>query len=157
MHATATATGTDFVQKPDFRILDTLARVCARHDKLYCYPSHETIARLIWEFTGRTISTRSLCRHLGALQRDGWIKRQRRHRTGTDGKLELHSTLYMLTARAVKWCRALGIKLWIFQTAALKSLIDIALPLVAETLAQENKLYNKKPPRRALNLHAGGR
>jgi hypothetical protein len=146
---TATATGNDYVQKPDFRILDMLARICAKHGKLYCYPSHQTIAELVFKFTGRSISTRSLSRHLGALERDGWLARTRRHTTGKAGELELHSTLYLLTKRTVKFCRSLGIKLWNFSLPAAKSLISIALPLLAENLARESQSNYGRPPQRA--------
>ncbi len=54
--------------------------------------------------------------HLSALERDGWIRRTRRHRRSSAG-LELHSTLYVLLPRAfsalrrmlrgaVQWTRA---------------------------------------------------
>ncbi len=129
----------DYVQKPDMRILMVLARLCTKFDKLYCYPSMETIAELVFKFTGRAISERTMCRHLGALERDGWLKRQRRHERDINGELQLHSSLYMLTKRTVTWMRSLGTKLWIWSAERVKSLIHIALPLVAETLAQETK------------------
>jgi len=96
----------DYVAKPDFRILHVLTRICARHEKLYCYPSAQTIIELVLKFTGRSISLRSLSRHIGALERDGWLRRTRRHKTGLMGELELHSTLYMMTRRTVKWARS---------------------------------------------------
>lgn len=142
----------DYVAKPDFRVLDVLARICTKYGKLYCYPSHRTIAELVFKFTGRSISTRSLCRHLGALERDGWIGRQRRHRTDLSGELELHSTLYLLSKRTVRWCRALASTVWNWSTAAAKSLIDYAVPVLAETLARESNLNHqrrrKPPPKR---------
>jgi hypothetical protein len=141
----------DYVRNPHMVVLDTLSRICAKHDKLYCYPSMHTLSELIHKFTGRSLSTRSLCRHLGALERDGWIGRQRRHKTGPTGELELHSTMYILTARSVKFCRALGTKLWVFSRSAAKSLIDHALPFLAETLARESKSTTHRaaqaPPR----------
>jgi hypothetical protein len=106
----------------------------------------KTIAYFVFRFTGRTISTRSLCRHLGALERDGWITRQRRHKTGSDGALELHSTLYVMTARTVKFCRSTGIKLWITSVSVAKDLIHIALPAVAETLARDHHSNYRRPP-----------
>jgi len=136
----------DYVAKPDFRILHILTRICARHEKLYCYPSYQTIRELVMKFTGRSISLRSLSRHMGALQRDGWIGRTRRHKTGLMGELELHSTLYMMTKRTVKWARSVASNVWNWSTAAARSLIDIALPLVAENLTREN---NSTTPRAA--------
>lgn len=132
-----TRTGADYVDKPDFRVLDILARLCARFEKLYCYPSHQTLCELVFKFTGRRMSTRTLCRHLGALERDGWLGRQRRHETNMRGALELHSTLYVLTKRSVKWARSVASNVWNWSTGAAKSLLDIALPVVAQTLARE--------------------
>ncbi len=142
-----------YVAKPDFRILLVLARLCNYHDKLYCYPNPRTIRDLVFRFTGRVLSNRTLSRHVGALDRDGWIRRQSRHDTGPTGELELHSNLYILTRRTVKWCRSLGTKLWNFSIPAAKSLIDIALPFVAETLAQAHHSTSHRaahgPPKRA--------
>ncbi len=139
----------DYVDTPDLRILHVLTRLCAYHSKLYCYPNYQTIREMIEKFTGRRISARSLARHLGALERDGWIGRQRRHTTDARGELELHSTLYMLTARACKLARATASTVWQWSTAAAKSLMDIALPLVAESLTREsnsNHQQRRKPP-----------
>ena len=142
----------DYVATPDMRILHVLARLCARFEQLYCYPSHQTIRELAFRFTGRSISARSLCRHLGALERDGWITRRRRHERGRDGNLVLHSTLYVLRKRAIKFARATISSVWNWSTGAAKRLMDIAVPFLAETLAQGDQIYTqrrqKPPPKR---------
>jgi DNA-binding HxlR family transcriptional regulator len=142
---------TDYVQKPDFRVLDIIGRLCVKFEKLYCYPNQKTLCELVFKFTGRSISVRSLCRHLGALERDGWIVRQRRHETNTSGELELHSTLYYLTKRAVQWMRSVSSNVWNWSTAAAKSLLHIALPTMAKHLAQEHHSHTHRaaraPPR----------
>lgn len=147
-----TRTGADYVDTADFRILLVLARLCTRHEKLYVYPKLQTIRELVFRFTGRSISERSLCRHLGALERDGWLGRQRRHETNRYGGLTLRSTLYMLTRRTVKWMRSLGTNLWAFSRPAAKSLIRVALPILAETLARESYSHPRSaaqaPPKR---------
>ncbi len=145
--------GEDYVRTADFRVLDILARLALYKKQLYCYPSLQTIRELVFKFTGRSISERSLCRHLGALERDGWIGRQRRHETNRHtGELVLHSTLYLLTKRTVKWCRSVSSNVWNWSTATAKSLIDMALPVLAETLARENRSNTqrrrKPPPKR---------
>ena len=142
----------DYVATPDMRILLVLARLCTRQDKLYTCPSLQTIRELVWRFTARSISQRSLCRHLGALVRDGWITRQRRHRTSALGTLELHSTLYIMRRRTVKWVRSLGTNLWAFSLEAARSLMHIAMPELAQTLAQDVYSYTHRaahgPPKR---------
>jgi len=139
---------TNYVKTPDLRALHVITRLCAYHSKLYCYPTYETLKELIEKFTGRRVSVRSLARHLGALERDGWLRRQRRHKTGPTGELQLHSTLYMMTKRACSFARATISDVWQWSTGALKSLMDIALPLVAETLDRENKSYDQRPRKR---------
>lgn len=142
----------DYVTTPDMRILHVLARECAHVSKLYCYPSGQTIVEWVFKFTGRRMSRRTLWRHLGALQRDGWLGRQRRHKTDLRGELELHSTLYVLTARALRYLRATISDVWKWSTAAAKSLMHIAVTEVAERLARESNSHlqqrQKPPPKR---------
>jgi len=142
----------DYVATPDMRILHVLARLCARHEKLYCYPSGQTIVELVWKFTGRRMSRRTLWRHTGAMERDGWLGRTRRHETGDQGQLVCHSTLYVLTRRALKYLRATISNVWNWSTGAAKSLIHIAVTEVAERLARESKSHSNRaaraPPKR---------
>ncbi len=139
---------TDYVATPDMRILHVLARLCARHKKLYCYPSGQTIVEMVWKFTGRRMSRRTLWRHTGALERDGWIGRTRRHETGERGELVLHSTLYVLTRRALQMLRATMSDVWRWSTGAARSLIHIAVTEVAERLARENNSHYQRPLKR---------
>lgn len=92
----------DYVATPDFRLVVTLWGLATSHGKLWAYPSQTTLTALVRRFHGRALSRRSASRHLGALERDNWIRRVRRHRRARDGSLELHSTLYHLTRRAIR-------------------------------------------------------
>ncbi len=139
---------TDYVATPDMRILHVLARLCARYETLYCYPSGQTIVEMVWKFTGRRMSRRTLWRHTGALERDGWIGRQRRHETGERGELVLHSTLYVLTRRALTYLRATISFVWDWSTGAAKSLMNIAVTEVAERLARESYSHYQRPRKR---------
>jgi len=141
----------DYPRNPNALVLLTLAGLCVAHTKLYCYPSQATILELMEKRYGRRMSARSLNRHLGALERDGWLRRQRRHETAQDGSLRLHSTLYLLIRRAVTALRNLTSNVWSWSTGALKSLTHIALPVLAETLTRDGHSYvqqRRKPPPR---------
>lgn len=91
------------VQNPDLRLVQTLTGLAAHHGKTYCIPNQQTILHLMKQHTGRHMATRTLNRHLGALERDGWLERVRRHKRGRTGALELHSTLYRLKRRCLAW------------------------------------------------------
>jgi hypothetical protein len=122
------ARANDYVRHPDLRILETLCRLASWRCRTWCYPSLKTIGELSLMFTKRFFPERTLCKHLGALVRDGWLRRQRRHTTAKDGSLELHSTLYVMTARAWFWAKGLGLNVQNRYTAARNSLPLIALP-----------------------------
>src|SRR6266508_3494463 len=123
---------TDYVSKPDLRILDTLTGLCAHQGRLYTKVHYAKIIELVERFTGRRLSPRSLSRHLGALVRDGYIRRQRRHDTALTGELILRCSLYALCRRAVQRARNLTSNVWNWSTAQAMSLISVALPLMAE-------------------------
>lgn len=97
-----TAPACDYVRHPDMRILSLLAGHSASFKKLWSYPNQETICKLFVRLYGRDMSRRSLNRHLGALERQGYVQRVRRHKRARSGVLELHSTLYMLRRRAIR-------------------------------------------------------
>lgn len=92
------------VQNADSRILETLAGLAGHHGRTWCYPSQEKLLELLKRFTGRTMSRRHLCRHLKALERDGYLRRIRRHKRARNGSLWLRSTCYVLGGRWL--CRA---------------------------------------------------
>jgi hypothetical protein len=92
----------DYVIAPDFRLVNLLFGLAASFGKLWAYPSQDKLRDLLQRFHGRTMSARTVNRHLGGLVRDGWIKRLRRHRRGTDGVMVMHSTLYTFTRRAIR-------------------------------------------------------
>lgn len=94
------------VNRPDLQILTALS-VCAGHyGKLYCYPSQDKI--LSWlARQGRRMSRRTLNRHMRALERQGWIKRRRRHHNDKVRGFVFRSTLYELTRRSMRWLAGL--------------------------------------------------
>lgn len=93
---------TTYVQHADFRIVNLLFGLATRHDKLWCYPSQDKITELVGRFHGRAMSRRTACRHLGALERDGWLKRVRRHRYDAARGYTFRSTLYTITRKTLR-------------------------------------------------------
>jgi len=91
---------TDYVVTPDLRVISILTGLADHFGREWCKPNQDKICELMKRFHGRIMSRRNLNRHLGALERDGWIERIRRHRRARDGSLELHSTCYRLKRRA---------------------------------------------------------
>jgi hypothetical protein len=144
----------DWVQTFDLRVLHTLCRLCTYNEKLFCFPNHQTIREMVWKFYGRRLSARSMSRHLGALERDGWLRRERRTSKLPSGELDLHSTVYFMTARTVKWAASLGIKLWTKSVKAAKSLIEFAGPLLAEILPRGDQSYFERRAKRQLKNKA---
>lgn len=89
----------DTVINPDTRIVEVLAGLAAHTFKTWCFPSQEKLLELLYKFTGRTMSRRTLNRHLAALERDGHISRKRRHIRDKKLGLILRSTLYTIGGR----------------------------------------------------------
>ncbi len=87
------------VKNPDSRICEVLAGLAAHHRRYWCYPSQTKICELLQRFTGRIMSKRTLNRHLAALERDGQIRRKRRHHHDKHRGMVLRSTLYTIAGR----------------------------------------------------------
>lgn len=87
------------VVNPDTRICEVLAGLAAHHRKTWCYPTQEKILQLLKQFTGRVMARRSLNRHLAALERDGQIRRIRRHHATKQHGWTMRSTLYVIGGR----------------------------------------------------------
>lgn len=96
---------TSYVINPRMEILGVLIGGAKRHGKEHYFPCGETILKQYHWHTARELCVRALWNHLGALERDGYINRIRRHVRGPDGNLELHSTCYQLKRRAWGWLR----------------------------------------------------
>lgn len=99
------------VLNPDQRIAEVLLGLMGWARKTYVYPAQATILRLTREFTGRTMSRRTLNRHLRALCRDGLLRRVRRLAERPADVLHIRTTLYFpggrFLARASRLTRAL--------------------------------------------------
>lgn len=91
------------VKNPSFALLHQIAAAIAYFRKRYCYPSQDELRARVARHCGWRVSLRTLNRHLKALEQDGYITRLRRHRNVKGKGLEMHSTLYTLTAKAWRW------------------------------------------------------
>lgn len=89
----------DAVRNPDSRICEVLAGLAAHNFKTWCYPSQEKLCELLKRFTGRDMARRTLNRHLNALERDGMLRRVRRHHHDKQRGMVLRSTLYIIAGR----------------------------------------------------------
>lgn len=80
-------------------VLDTLVGIGRKNGKGYCYPSQKSILELMKRFHNMEFSRRTLNRELKFLELEGYIKRVRRHRRGSDGRMKFASTLYKFTGK----------------------------------------------------------
>lgn len=90
------------VQRPDLRVIAVLLGLAQQSGRRYVYPSQAWIVKHLRAWQGRTMCRRTLGYHLVALEKSGWLRRQRRHRAGAGG-MEFHSSLYVIGQRAWSW------------------------------------------------------
>lgn len=98
----------DYVRRPELRLVAIISGLCTHYGKMYVFPSQEKLLQLLAKRYGVKMSLRTLNRHLGALERDFYIRRVRRHkltRGPTGPRLLLRSTLYKMTARSIGWTK----------------------------------------------------
>jgi hypothetical protein len=142
----------DYVQKPDMRIVDVLQGLAGINGKGWVKVRYTKILELLWKFHRRRMSARSLARHLGAFEDQGYIVRRRLHETGYRGELVLRPTLYTFARRAWQRLRNLTRIVHHLSTNTAKLLSGIAVPELAETLTASGYIYDrqrrKAPPKR---------
>ena len=100
----------DSIEGPLQAVAETLSSVCSKYGKAYCYPSQETILKLVDEYHGIEISRRTLNRVLFWLEDHGYFKRTRRHRAGPNGRILFATTMYELKKKL--FIRLNSIKKW---------------------------------------------
>lgn len=93
------------VQNGDYRIISLLCGLAGVHKKRYVFPSQEWILGKLSKFYGRVMSRSTLCRHMSALERDGYLKRTKRHTRGDHGNILFRSTLYQITRKSLRFAR----------------------------------------------------
>lgn len=93
------------VKHPDPRILGVITGLAAHYGKSHCQPTQATLLRLVEKFTGRTMSRRTLNRHLRTLENEQYIRRIRRHRRDPKRGFVMRSTCYVPMWRT---CRRLA-------------------------------------------------
>ena len=117
------------IEGPLQAVAETLCSVCSKYEKAYCYPSQETIIRLIDEYHGIKICRRTLNRILRWLEDRGYFKRTRRHRAGPNGKMLFATTMYELKKKIFirlnsmrKWADRVSLPLRVTVRAQYRSL-----------------------------------
>ena len=98
----ATQATNDYVKRPRTELVRLLVELAGHYKKRYCWPSQDKICELFETRHGIHLSRRSLNSQLGALERDGWINRTRRHRIEPGRGMAFRSTLYTFTHKAMR-------------------------------------------------------
>lgn len=89
----------------DYRIISLLCGLAGVHKKRYVFPSQEWILTKLSKFYARSMSRSTLCRHMAALERDGYLKRTKRHTSDKQGGILFRSTLYQITRKSLRFAR----------------------------------------------------
>lgn len=92
----------------DYRITSLLCGLAGYYGKRYVFPSQDWILKKLAVLYGRSMSRSTLCRHMSALERDGWIKRTQRHTRDPRGGILFRSTLYQLTRKTLRFARSMS-------------------------------------------------
>jgi len=127
----------DSIEGATHAVTETLVSICSKYMKAYCFPSQETIRRLVKERHGIEICLRTLNYILRWLEDHKFIKRTRRHRAGPNGKILFSTTMYELKKKI--FIRLNSIKKWIDR---------VTLPLRVQVRAQyksrrKNEIYSE--------------
>ena len=134
------------VRNPDIRIMETLAGLAGKYERTWCYPSQEKILELLRKFTGRALSRRHLNRHLRALERDGLIRRVRRHIRDKTRGLLLRSTVYVLAGRWLARVRQLVVAAarWAVNPHRIKPSLPVPQPAQHVNISQALSLRSRR-------------
>ena len=96
----AAAVLNDYVRKPDLRVLAVIVGLGGYLGRLWFPVSQAKQLQLLRDRYGLKMSRRHLNRQLGALARDGYVRRIRRHKRGPGGRIDMHATVYAIRLRA---------------------------------------------------------
>ena len=89
-------------------VLATLHGLSKHYHKMYCYPTQDTLVKLIYQRYGISISRRTLCRWLSDIEGSGLVKRVRRIRRSRYG-IEFRSTLYEIPLAGYRLLQTVGV------------------------------------------------
>jgi DNA-binding HxlR family transcriptional regulator len=88
----------DRVKHPEMGLCHVIAGLAGHYFKTWSHPNQEKLCELLKRFGHRSMSVRTLNRHLAALEQDGFIVRTRRHEYVKGKGVVLRSTLYKMRA-----------------------------------------------------------
>lgn len=92
----------------DYRIISLLCGLGGYYKRRYVYPSQEWLLANLTKYYGRSMSRSTLCRHMAALERDGYLKRTKRHTYSPTLGILFRSTLYQITRKALRFAAAMA-------------------------------------------------
>lgn len=120
---------TDSIEGVKAATMETLASVCSKYAKGYCFPSQRTILRLLKQYHGINICLRTLNYVLRWLEDHRYFKRTKRHRAGCNGQMIFDTTMYELKKKVymrldsmVKWANRVSSPLRVQVRAAYRSI-----------------------------------
>lgn len=120
------------VRNPDLRVMETLMGLASYHRKTYCFPTQAKLCELVKRITGRTMSRRTLNRHLAGLERQGFVRRTRRHQAHRTHGFVMRSTLYRIGARYLARVRNIVAGVAKFSRAANDLIASSRVPQAAQ-------------------------
>lgn len=88
--------------RPNLHIILALLHFCKRHKRNYAFPSQDTILWYLKTTYRLIICRRTLCYHMRALERSGYLKRVRRHHRSRRLGMVFRSTLYSVSRSALR-------------------------------------------------------
>jgi hypothetical protein len=128
------------IEGPLQATMETISSVCCKYGKAYCYPSQETLLRLVEEYHGVKMCRRTLNRVLRWLVDHRYIERVRRHRAGPDGKILFATTLYLLKKKI--FMRLNSIRKWAERVSS-----PLRVPLRAQYRSlKQNEIFKVVAP-----------
>lgn len=90
-------------------LLVTLLKNMQKHDKMWAYPSQNTMIQKLRQFHHVHIKRRMLCYHLADLHDRRYIRRQKRSHYVEDGNLVLLSTAHCITLKGYMYLVRKGV------------------------------------------------
>jgi ribosomal protein L30/L7E len=94
----------DYVRRPERAVLLVLVSLAGYIGRSWAHVSQLKLLELLRKHHGVRLSRRHLNRHLGALARDGYVRRIRTHRRGPGGRIDMHATIYAILGKAQRAC-----------------------------------------------------
>ena len=120
-------------------LVNTLFKISEKHNKHYCFPSQNTLQKLLQRHYGIAKSIRTLNRWLNDIEDKKIIKRVRRIKKSQDHGIEFRSTMYFLTIKGLKILNHFGFDVW----SRLSKIYDKSIRLAKLAKAARAKTFTR--------------